>query len=233
MGRVQKERGLFDFDDMLSIVCEDKLSPMTPILIVDEFQDLTPIQYEIYKNWKKDADIVYIAGDPNQSIYGFWGADPSFFHNEDMEEVKLRKSHRLRRRIWGFAKGILGNGLELECRTSGVVRTLNPSGFGYIEKLIKEHTGERIFLETRTNYMARQLALQMRKVGLPLSGKNYGWGSRQRRIYNALVKIRQRKGSKIGEDAVKDFIDMTPSKYFRNTITKKDLREENPTSRSL
>lgn len=46
-------------------------------VIIDEFQDTDPLQWEIFKTlfWKKSLDALYLVGDPKQSIYRFRNAD--------------------------------------------------------------------------------------------------------------------------------------------------------------
>lgn len=48
-------------------------------LLVDEFQDINPIQFKLIKLWAKENQNLMVIGDPNQSIYGFRGASASFF----------------------------------------------------------------------------------------------------------------------------------------------------------
>ena len=42
-------------------------------LLVDEFQDINPIQYKLMKCWNEDGRELFVIGDPDQSIYGFQG----------------------------------------------------------------------------------------------------------------------------------------------------------------
>jgi len=64
----KRSHNLIDFNDMLLQVYEGQLSPEAPVVIADEFQDYTFLQYEIFKIWRKDADLCYIAGDEFQCI---------------------------------------------------------------------------------------------------------------------------------------------------------------------
>ena len=40
-------------------------------LLVDEFQDISPIQYRLIRNWNQEGRELFVIGDPDQSIYGF------------------------------------------------------------------------------------------------------------------------------------------------------------------
>jgi ATP-dependent exoDNAse (exonuclease V) beta subunit len=80
----KKSRGLIDYTDMevlikrlleLEVVSE-VLKEELDLLMVDEFQDTSPIQLEIFLKLSQFAKFSVWVGDPKQSIYGFRGADP-------------------------------------------------------------------------------------------------------------------------------------------------------------
>lgn len=80
----KKQRGLIDYIDMEIQVkrlldnpkVREVLSGELDLLMVDEFQDTSPIQLEIFLKLSKIAKHSIWVGDPKQSIYGFRGADP-------------------------------------------------------------------------------------------------------------------------------------------------------------
>ena len=81
----KNQRGLIDYTDMEvkvdelllnPVVCEI-LKPEISILMVDEFQDTSPIQLSIFLKLSQIAKHTIWVGDPKQSIYGFRGAEPS------------------------------------------------------------------------------------------------------------------------------------------------------------
>lgn len=82
--RYKKERGLIDYTDMEVLVCrlfdhpdiKAVLSEELDLLMVDEFQDTSPIQLEIFLKLSQFAKASVWVGDPKQSIYGFRGAAP-------------------------------------------------------------------------------------------------------------------------------------------------------------
>ena len=82
------EHGLFDYDDMLQLVWRAlrgprrellaaRLRERTPWVMIDEFQDTDPVQWNIFRSvWMHpDAKGLTIVGDPKQAIYSFRGAD--------------------------------------------------------------------------------------------------------------------------------------------------------------
>lgn len=80
----KKRRGLIDYTDMEVLVSrlldqesvKEVLANELDLLMVDEFQDTSPIQLEIFLKLSKLTKYSVWVGDPKQSIYGFRGADP-------------------------------------------------------------------------------------------------------------------------------------------------------------
>ena len=82
--RYKKMRGLIDYTDMEVLVkkllrnerVREVLREELDLLMVDEFQDTSPLQLEIFWQLSQFAKHSIWVGDPKQSIYGFRGADP-------------------------------------------------------------------------------------------------------------------------------------------------------------
>lgn len=81
----KKKRGLIDYTDMETYVSRllrvdtvrETLRAELDLLLVDEFQDTSPIQLDIFLQISKLARHSIWVGDPKQSIYGFRGAEPA------------------------------------------------------------------------------------------------------------------------------------------------------------
>jgi ATP-dependent helicase/nuclease subunit A len=86
--KFKKKRGLIDYIDMETQVkrlldnsaVHEVLSAEIDLLMVDEFQDTSPIQLEIFWKLTQMANHSIWVGDPKQSIYGFRGAEPALMH---------------------------------------------------------------------------------------------------------------------------------------------------------
>lgn len=84
---LKKQQGQFDFDDML-LGCYELLKDNQLLLeqyqsrfkclLVDEFQDINRIQFNILKILFQHSVNITAVGDDDQSIYAFRGSDPSF-----------------------------------------------------------------------------------------------------------------------------------------------------------
>ncbi|HMB50586.1 MAG TPA: ATP-dependent helicase [Natronoarchaeum rubrum] len=90
------DHGLTGFADMLERVKQRSLLPNVDYLVIDEFQDITTLQYDVYEEWKPHMEKVLIAGDDDQVVYSWQGADPALLLDEDVDEdVILPNSYRL------------------------------------------------------------------------------------------------------------------------------------------
>ena len=91
---------LVGFADMLERVKQRSLLPNVDYLVIDEFQDITTLQYDVYAEWRPHMKRVLIAGDDDQVVYAWQGADPDLLLEEEVDEdVVLPNSYRLPSRI--------------------------------------------------------------------------------------------------------------------------------------
>ncbi|NLL76983.1 MAG: ATP-dependent helicase [Clostridiales bacterium] len=83
--RIMEEESKIDFDDMI-LLC-DKLFESNPTvlsfwqkafthILVDEFQDISPLQYRILRRLAFPQNNIFVVGDDDQAIYGFRSAAP-------------------------------------------------------------------------------------------------------------------------------------------------------------
>ncbi|MFB6162412.1 MAG: UvrD-helicase domain-containing protein [Halococcoides sp.] len=94
------ENDIVGFADMLERVAQRSLVPSVDYLVIDEFQDITTLQYEVYEEWKPHVDQVLIAGDDDQVVYAWQGADPDLLLDEAVDDdVVLPNSYRLPSKI--------------------------------------------------------------------------------------------------------------------------------------
>jgi DNA helicase-2/ATP-dependent DNA helicase PcrA len=94
------DNGLVGFADMLERVKQRALVPHVDYLVIDEFQDITTLQYDVYEEWKPHMKKVLIAGDDDQVVYAWQGADPDLLLDTPRDEdVVLPNSYRLPSKI--------------------------------------------------------------------------------------------------------------------------------------
>jgi len=120
-----RENQLVDFDDLLIYTHElldsyphikAKYQTAFDHVLVDEFQDTDLIQYKILKILGDLHKNVFVVGDPDQSIYGFRGANYNnsryFIRDFKAEEVILDKNYRSTNYILQAANKLIANNLN-------------------------------------------------------------------------------------------------------------------------
>jgi len=102
--RWKKAYGYVDFDDMLERATKIMGAghPYTTVCL-DEAQDCTPLQWKFFhKLLHSGVEEVFVAGDDDQAIYEWSGADPHGmhkFHDGGVKYIKLEQSYRVPRTI--------------------------------------------------------------------------------------------------------------------------------------
>jgi superfamily I DNA/RNA helicase/DNA polymerase III epsilon subunit-like protein len=81
-------------------------------VLVDEFQDLNPYQYQVVRELARDHGHVFAVGDEEQSIFSWTGADPRVFRTflNDFElaaNVSLKENRRCSREIFALARRLI------------------------------------------------------------------------------------------------------------------------------
>ena len=98
LNRYKKEKGLIDYNDMLEQFIQQDVSPSFDVLFIDEAQDLSPLQWRMVRTLWSKADKTYIAGDDDQAIFRWAGADVDTFIalKEEVDHVDtLSQSYRI------------------------------------------------------------------------------------------------------------------------------------------
>ncbi len=162
-GKRMEEEGLWDFDDLLIetkrlLDCsEDQdagLCRQFRYLLVDEFQDIDALQYQLICQWNRNGRELFVIGDPDQSIYGFRGADPACFSRmlldfPQTEVIRLKENYR-------STSEILSASAELIGHNPGGDRSLHAAkGAGLPVRIVEASgkQGEGIFAAREINRM--------------------------------------------------------------------------------
>lgn len=129
--RLEEEK-LMDFDDILlktlKLLKSEKKNEIRKqhfsYLLVDEFQDISPVGYQLISAWNKAGKELFVIGDMDQAIYSFRGADGRCFErlkedNPDMVLIRLEENYR-------SCPEILTGALAVIDKNPGPRRTLTP-----------------------------------------------------------------------------------------------------------
>ena len=98
---------LIDYTDMLEMFLKSRGSPNLDVLIVDEAQDLSALQWKCIEKLASNVEHVYIAGDDDQAIYRWAGADVQHFIDLKGKNTYLKQSYRVPRKVHDVALGIV------------------------------------------------------------------------------------------------------------------------------
>lgn len=130
-GALCRARGVRDLDDLLldALALPGRPGKQFRYLLVDEYQDVNAIQRRLIRHWSADGGHLFVIGDPDQSIYGFRGADAGCFDAlkadfPDFRTIRLRTNYR-------STPAIISAALAVIRHNPGGMRTLEaqkPSG---------------------------------------------------------------------------------------------------------
>ena len=99
---------LVDFTDMIEKFIVSKLCPNFDITFIDEAQDLSPIQWKMVDIITKNSKYIILAGDDDQAIYGWAGADVKKFQQKfSKKDIILPQSYRVPLKVQDIADKIL------------------------------------------------------------------------------------------------------------------------------
>ncbi|XRQ04441.1 ATP-dependent DNA helicase UvrD2 [Actinomadura welshii] len=129
--QLRRERNLLDFEGMLELTAAvltehrevaNQVREQYRYFVVDEFQDVNPLQKMLLDTWLGDRDDLCVVGDPNQTIYSFTGASPSHLldftrEHPDAKVVRLVRDYRSTPQVVRLANGVIE-----QARGEGAVR---------------------------------------------------------------------------------------------------------------
>ncbi|MFE9929014.1 ATP-dependent DNA helicase UvrD2 [Streptomyces sp. NPDC005533] len=119
--QLKRDRGMIDFEDVLLLtvgILQDRHDIAEQIraqyqhFVVDEYQDVSPLQQRLLDLWLGDRDSLCVVGDASQTIYSFTGATPDHLLNfrtkyPQATVVKLVRDYRSTPQVVHLANGLL------------------------------------------------------------------------------------------------------------------------------
>ncbi|MFD9834172.1 ATP-dependent DNA helicase UvrD2 [[Kitasatospora] papulosa] len=120
--QLKRDRSVIDFEDVLLLtvgILQDRHDIAEHVrrqyqhFVVDEYQDVSPLQQRLLDLWLGDRDDLCVVGDAGQTIYSFTGATPDHLLNfrtrhPDATVVKLVRDYRSTPQVVRLANGLLG-----------------------------------------------------------------------------------------------------------------------------
>ena len=105
LDRYKKEYNLIDFNDMILDFVKSDKSPKFDVVFIDEAQDLSRMQWDMVNNFNTQDS--FIAGDDDQAIFRWAGADVDSFITQTGKMFHLTQSMRIPRKVHDFAMKII------------------------------------------------------------------------------------------------------------------------------
>ena len=103
----KRVRNLYDFTDMLSLFLSEDVAPKLHTIFIDEAQDLSFLQWQIIFTLEKLCENIYIAGDDDQAIFKWAGADVNNFLNLKGNIQVLNQSYRVPQHAHHLASALI------------------------------------------------------------------------------------------------------------------------------
>ncbi|GII89359.1 DNA helicase [Sphaerisporangium siamense] len=118
---LRRARHLVDFETILELTAAvmaehaevaNQIRAQYRYFVVDEYQDVNPLQKLLLDTWLGGRDDVCVVGDPNQTIYSFSGATARYLTNFPVEHpsaavIRLVRDYRSTPQVVGLANGVL------------------------------------------------------------------------------------------------------------------------------
>ena len=197
-----------------------KLCPKYDVVFIDEAQDLSPIQWKMFDVLKKNSKHVILAGDDDQAIYGWAGADVlKFIATQAKKDIILPQSHRVPESVQIIADKILDR-IPDERRIKKNWRARNEEGsVDHITTLDDAplYKGDWLIL-ARTNDRLEKLKPLLKDMGIYFQFK--GRKSFKASLFRSILNYTrwQNKGDLLSLSEVRDVLDCIPYSH--------DLKEE-------
>jgi DNA helicase-2/ATP-dependent DNA helicase PcrA len=163
--RYKKEYNLIDFNDMITEFTKSDKSPKFDVVFIDEAQDLSLMQWDMARTiWNKTEDS-FIAGDDDQAIYKWAGADVDSFIALEGQYLPLTQSFRIPAKVHGVAMGIINrirNRIDKTWQPKTVQGSLHRH---YNADTINMSSGEWLVL-ARTKHLLKDIEESLYQRGL-------------------------------------------------------------------
>ena len=215
--RYKKQHNLIDFTDMITEFIRTDKSPKFDVVFIDEAQDLSRTQWSMAKSiWDKTND-TYIAGDDDQAIFRWAGADVDSFITQKGKIMQLMQSYRVPQVVHDVASRIVS---RIQNRLPKEWRPKTQKGLlSYYDdfKEINMKEGNWLVL-ARTRFMLNDLEDKLYSQGLYYQNKFKT--NNEQDLYEAIADWENvRKGVDISYEKVKRISSyMSPNNFNKEQL---------------
>lgn len=209
---------LFDFHEMLTGALKSESLPPTDVVVVDEYHDAYPLFDSLARKWLDAADVAIVAGDPEQVVNSYQGADPQFFKEIEYPSILLDRTYRVRENHWQAATNLLSQTMNHTAppvervNGGGRIREYNSPEFSYSDtekrwrtprpdedgspaSIVREAGDDPdVLFLVRTRRQVSAVAAALKRAGIVFATQQRlgGWNTSPKRLalFNALSKLR-------------------------------------------
>jgi DNA helicase II / ATP-dependent DNA helicase PcrA len=216
---------LMDFTDLLErLIEQQERLPALEVLIVDEAQDLSRQQWKLVRALAEKADRTFVAGDDDQAVYTWSGADVESFLSCEGEVKILEQSYRVPAKVHFLANSIVK---RIQNRQEKIWAPRQEQGeINYYRQFeqVDISKGEWLIMAS-TNYMLNELHNWIKSQGLLFERNG------QRSIADSVVTSvigweRLRKGQSVGYDVLRQIYKHLPASSIKRGF--KSLKHADP-----
>lgn len=139
---IKRSRGVIDFEDMLRTAVwaieehpdvAAQIRAQYRTFVVDEFQDVNPLQHRLLQAWLGGRDDLTVVGDASQTIYSFTGATSAYLlefprRYQDAVVVRLVRDYRSTPQVVGLANAVIRHARGEQARLRVALQGQRPSG---------------------------------------------------------------------------------------------------------
>ena len=218
LSRYKKEYNLIDFTDMITEFIKSDKSPRFDVVFIDEAQDLSLSQWDMARSiWDKTKD-TYFAGDDDQAIFRWAGADVDSFIAQTGKIMQLTQSYRIPQVVHDIASKIVN---KIQHRLPKEWRPKTQKGLlSYYDDFeqVNMKTGNWLVL-ARTRFMLNDIEESLYSQGLYYENKFKT--NKEHDLYKAINDWENvRKGVGINYDQISRIASYMSPKHFEKNCLK-------------
>ena len=213
----KRAMGKLDFIDMIEKFIWQGTSPDFDLLIIDEAQDLAPLQWKMVKEvLVPNSQKVFYAGDDDQAIYSWMGVDVNNFLNASETKYVLSKSYRVPEHPFVFAQGLTD---QITKRENKSWNPTKEKGFvtWHNDILDIDMTEGEWLILTRTNYIANKVCNKLREEGYVFWREGEGWSVSVNVLVAIEVWLKLQRGATVPADLLKPFSKLIDPKHIKKS----------------
>ena len=201
----KKAKNKVDFVDMIEMFTAQGTSPKFDLLIIDEAQDLAPLQWRMVKevlvpNSKK----VYYAGDDDQAIYTWMGVNVNDFLNACEDKLFLTKSYRVPSAVHEFSQNLIKKVATRQAKEWQPTKK-DGSITWHRDILDVDLTSGEWLVLARTNYITNKVCNRLKEEGYLYWREGTGWSISPNVINGIEVWLKLCKNQSLSTAELKNF----------------------------